>query len=53
MSRFENHGGEIAHFNPEHFAYALNEVYHSRWRCQVVPHFSWYLDPLVEHLGRI
>jgi hypothetical protein len=54
MSRFENHGGEIAHFDPSDFARALNKVYHSPVdKFQELPSFPWVLEPLIEHLRAI
>jgi hypothetical protein len=54
MSRFENHGGEIAHFNPSDFAKALDEVFHSPVeRFQEIPVFPWNLEALVEYIGAI
>lgn len=53
MSRFENHGGEIAHFNPTDFAKALHDVYHTHTRFREIPNFPWNLDPLIEDIGAI
>jgi glycosyltransferase involved in cell wall biosynthesis len=54
MSRFENHGGEIAHFNPSHFAKALNEIFHEPPdKIYEIPHFPWVLEPLAESLCAI
>jgi hypothetical protein len=54
MSRFENHGGEIAHFHPSDFARALNEVYHEPVsKVQEIPIFPWNLEALVENLGAV
>jgi hypothetical protein len=54
MSRFENHGGEIAHFNPTDFAKALNEVYHAPVNeVREIPSFPWVLEPLIEYFSTI
>ena len=54
MSRFENHGGEIAHFNPSDFAMALHSVYNAPVdKIYEIPNFPWVLEPLIEHLGAI
>jgi hypothetical protein len=54
MSRFENHGGEIAHFNPSDFARALHKVYHEPGeKLTEIPDFPWNLDPLIESLCAI
>jgi len=54
MSRFENHGGEIAHFNPSDFAVALHSVYNAPVdKIYEIPNFPWVLEPLIEHLGAI
>jgi hypothetical protein len=51
MSRFENHGGEIAHFDPEEFAVDLNIVFHTPPdKIYEIPSFPWDLEPLVESL---
>ena len=48
MSRFENHGGEIAHFNPDDFANALNSVFHQEKCIQEIPTLDWKFEPLLE-----
>jgi glycosyltransferase involved in cell wall biosynthesis len=54
MSRFENHGGEIAHFNPDDFAMALHNVYHQGTKkVQEIPDFPWELDTLIEHVCKV
>ena len=54
MSRFENHGGEIAHFDPRDFARALNEVYHAPVdKIYEIPNFPWDLENLIECLGAV
>jgi len=54
MSRFENHGGEIAHFDPSDFARALNEIFHEPPdKIYEIPHFPWNLESLAESLGAV
>jgi len=56
MSRFENHGGDIALFDYHDFALALNEYYHTgRNKTDVieVPNFPWNLDQLIKHVCTI
>ena len=54
MSRFENHGGEIAHFDSSDFAVALNTVYHNPPdKIYEIPSFPWNLDPLIECIGTV
>ena len=54
VSRFENHGGEIAHFDSSDFAVALNTVYHNPPdKIYEIPSFPWNLDPLIECIGTV
>jgi len=54
MSRFENHGGEIAHFDPKDFAIELNRVFHDPPdKIYEIPNFPWNLEHLIESLGTV
>lgn len=54
MSRFENHGGEIAIFDPSDFAKALNGIYHApSSRILEIPNLSWNLDHLIQHISTV
>jgi glycosyltransferase involved in cell wall biosynthesis len=54
MSRFENHGGEIAHFDPAEFALELHRIFHGpRDKIYEIPHFPWDLEPLAECLRAV
>ena len=55
MSRFENHGGEIAHFNSSDFATAMYDVFSEApsKRITEVPTFTWDLDNLINVLRTV
>jgi hypothetical protein len=51
VSRFEKHGGLIAHFDYQDFADAMNAVYHSRKAVYPVMDFPWDYSPLCKVVG--